>query len=113
MSSDSPSSPAALHREALTRQLDALTRRGRAVHRDLRALHDRDWTERAIEIENDEVLEGLDVVVREEARNILRALRHIDNGHYGVCALCRQEIGAARLRALPATVVCAHCVGAS
>jgi RNA polymerase-binding transcription factor DksA len=111
MSSTSPKSPAALQRQVLTRQLQALTRRSRAVRGDLRALHDRDWTERAIEIENDEVLEGLDAVVRQEVLDIVRALRHIDNGQYGVCARCQQEIGATRLRALPAAVICARCAG--
>ena len=51
---------------ALRKQLeDRLTRLLHRVGRiegDLRQTHDRDWTERATELENDDVLEGLDEI---------------------------------------------------
>jgi RNA polymerase-binding transcription factor DksA len=72
-------------------------------------MHDRDWEERATEIENDEVLEGLDAMNLAEARAIREALRRIDRGTYGSCSICRQSIAATRLAANPITVTCAGC----
>jgi DnaK suppressor protein len=37
------------------------------------------------------------------------ALLRIENGTYGVCAICGGEIGAARLAAYPATTLCLEC----
>ncbi|HEX6146599.1 MAG TPA: TraR/DksA family transcriptional regulator [Acidimicrobiia bacterium] len=41
--------------------------------------------------------------------NVDRALRHIENGTYGVCERCGAEIAAARLEARPASVLCIDC----
>lgn len=99
--------------EAVGRQLEErlalLLRRVRKIEGDLRSAHDRDWPERANELQNDEVLEGLDEMGRREARQIRGALKRIEEGHYGICAACGQSIGAARLTAVPTAVTCVHC----
>lgn len=96
-------------RSDLERRLDVLLRRVDRISGDLRRAGDRDWQERAIELENDDVLEGLDDASRAEATAIRAALRRMDAGTYGVCARCGQGIGVARLAALPSATTCVAC----
>lgn len=96
-------------RADLERRLGVLLARVDRIAGDLRKPSDRDWQERAIELENDDVLEGLDDASREEAAAIRAALRRIDAGTYGRCARCGHEIGAARLAALPSATTCVAC----
>ena len=62
--------------DAVGRQLhDRLTqlqRRIGAIEGDLRSAHNRDWPERSNELQNDEVLEGLDEMSLREVRQMLR-----------------------------------------
>ncbi len=73
-----------LERDALRKQLE--DRLARLLHRvgriegDLRQTHDPDWKERATELENDEVLEGLDEMTLREIRQIRTALTRIESG---------------------------------
>ena len=96
----------------LREQLTRLTGRVGKIEGDLRSMPDRDWTERANELENDEVLEGLDEMSLAEMGQIREALRRIENGSYGVCSSCGQRIGADRLLAVPTTVTCVECAAA-
>ena len=93
----------------LQQRLDQILRREGAIEGDLRQPHDPDLEERAIEAENDEVLEGLDELSRAEARQIREALRRIGDGTYGTCTRCGKPIGAARLVAVPSTPYCLSC----
>lgn len=98
---------------ALRQQLEArlgqiLARVGR-IEGDLRRTHDRDSQEAAIEIENDEVLEGLDDMSRSEVGEIRTALRRMVTGQYGLCSQCGQEITADRLAAVPTASKCIVC----
>ena len=70
---------------------------------------DRDWVERATEIENDEVLDQLDDITRAEVAELRHAVGRIDNGTYGRCEKCDSDISDARLEALPGTAVCVRC----
>lgn len=96
-------------RVTLERRLDVLLRRVREIGGDLRRPGDRDWSERAIELENDDVLEGLDDQSRAEADAIRAALRRLEAGTYGQCAACGRPIPEARLVALPAATTCLAC----
>lgn len=42
-------------------------------------------------------------------RAIEAAIERIDKSHYGICTSCEQEIGLARLQAVPWTSVCIEC----
>ncbi len=42
-------------------------------------------------------------------RRIDQAIERLDAGTYGVCTRCGEQIGEARLRALPFAVCCRHC----
>lgn len=96
---------------ALRSRLSALTKRVGAIESDLRRTGDRDSEERAIERENDQVLEGLDATSRGEAEQILAALGRIRDGQYGTCAKCGGAIAAARLAAMPTATTCLACAG--
>jgi RNA polymerase-binding protein DksA len=68
-----------------------------------------DFAEQAVELENQEVLEALDLEVGEELRQIDQALARIESGDYLYCSSCGDEIPAARLEALPTTRLCVDC----
>ena len=96
-------------RTHLERRLASLVHRVGKIEGDLKQAHDPDWQERATELENDEVLEGLDEMTLDEIRQIRTALRHIDSGSYGTCSTCGRPIGAARLAAVPSAITCVAC----
>lgn len=96
-------------RTQLQARLDALLKRVGEITDDLRRPGDRDWQERAAELENDEVLENLDESSRAEVAQVRAALRRLDAGTYGRCAKCGEPIGAARLAAIPSTTTCVAC----
>ena len=96
-------------REQLKERLARLTRRVGKIGADLRKPQDRDWQERAVEMENDEVLEGLDSSTLDEVRMIQTALGRIDEGTYGACSKCGEPIADARLKAMPHAATCVGC----
>jgi DnaK suppressor protein len=99
-------------RSELEQRLDVLLRRVERITGDLRKPADPDWQERATEVENDDVLEGLDDASRAEATAIRSALGRLEAGTYGRCVKCGHEIGAARLAALPSATSCVACASA-
>jgi DnaK suppressor protein len=46
---------------------------------------------------------------RKLINKITEALERIDNGTFGTCEVCEEEIGEARLRARPVTTLCIDC----
>ena len=101
-----------MHREVrrqLEAQLDRLVRRVSRIENDLRASHDDDWAERAIEVENDSVLESLDSAGRLELGAIRSALARLDEGTYGACSKCGKPIDERRLKAMPTATTCLAC----
>jgi DnaK suppressor protein len=79
------------------------------IEGDLRQTHDPDWKERATELENDEVLEGLDEMTLGEIEQIRSALKRIENGSYGTCSACGEPIATERLVAVPSATTCVAC----
>lgn len=77
--------------------------------RELSGPLDADFEEAAQKSENDEVIDALDNLEREELVAIQNALIRIEKGQYGVCAECGQNIKAERLKAIPYTLVCKDC----
>lgn len=96
-------------RAQLEARLVAILDRVVRIEGDLRRPADRDWSERATEMENDEVLEGLDELGRAEVRSIRATLRRMDTGDYGFCEQCRQPIEEKRLLAVPTASTCLAC----
>ena len=93
----------------LEARLEDLLQRAEVIEDDLRGALDADSSEQAVDLADDEALEGVDEVLREEVRQIRMALQRIDNGSYGTCVTCGKEIAAARLQARPISTRCIEC----
>jgi DnaK suppressor protein len=70
---------------------------------------DPDFSEQAVQLENDEVLDRLESSLQWELEQIGRALSRLDIGHGELCSECGRTIEAARLSALPYATQCAPC----
>jgi len=105
-----------LHSEiqmGLEARLKLLIRRVDAIEEDLRQPNNPDWQEQATERENDEVLEGLDAAGLEEIQQIRAALMRMEEGVYGICARCGEDIADRRLEVLPSSTQCIACARAT
>ncbi|MCQ8129693.1 TraR/DksA family transcriptional regulator [Methylomonas rivi] len=70
---------------------------------------EQDFSEQAVEAENDEVLDALGNAARDEVEKIKQAISRIDDGSYGICLSCGQPIKKERLMALPYANLCIQC----
>lgn len=93
----------------LQARLAELAKRSDEIEGDLRGPLDADFSEQAVDLADDEALEGVDDVLRAEAAQIRAALARIENGTYGICANCGAAIGAERLEAQPVATRCIKC----
>jgi RNA polymerase-binding protein DksA len=96
-------------RRTLEARLQELMSEAKEIDSELREKLDPDVEERAVELEDDEVLEGLGNAAVTEIGHIRQALRRIDDGSYGECASCGDKINEARLEALPHAMLCMKC----
>ena len=71
---------------------------------------DADSEEQAKAIQNDEVIDKLELVERNELQQIDAALNRIKSGTYGTCTSCGEKISEKRLEALPFATICIHCM---
>ena len=92
--------------EARLRELDE---RAHEIDDELSEPGDDDWSESAVESENDEVLEKVGNMALDEIRKIKSALAKMDAGTYGSCEKCDQKIAPKRLEALPYATTCIDC----
>ncbi|MCO6186736.1 TraR/DksA family transcriptional regulator [Rhizobium sp. L1K21] len=90
-----------------------LDKRLHKIETDLDQTPNPDSEERATERENDEVLEGLGVQGQTELKAIEAALKRIEDGTYGTCVRCGNEISAERLDAVPHAALCRDCMSGS
>jgi len=101
----------AIRARLVTRREELTTRRQR-VERDLGRRNDplvADFSDQAIQVQNDEVLEGIGDSTSRELEAIDAALERIDSGRFGVCTDCGQRIEQERLEAVPYAVRCSRC----
>jgi len=96
-------------RARLEERLSALLQRVGRIESDLRQPGSPDFEERAIEAEDEEVLERLDESERLEIERIRAALQRIEQGSYGTCESCGEAIEERRLEALMDTTLCVEC----
>lgn len=80
------------------------------IERDLDTLKSGDSGERAVERENDEVLEEFGTTGLKELEAIEAALDRIAGGSFGICAKCGEPISQARLAAVPHAALCEDCI---
>jgi len=86
-----------------------LLKRIASVEQDFRSGRSTDSEDQAAEVENEDVLIGLQHEAQEELINVDKALSRLSSGHYGVCSSCGSKINPARLDALPYVVECINC----
>lgn len=95
--------------QQLKARLADILERSEEIEDDLRRPLDDDFSEQAVDLADDEALEGVDDVLRAEARQIRFALARIANGTYGTCANCGDTISVERLEAQPVATRCIKC----
>ena len=97
----------------LEAQLSELEGRLATIERDLAEPMDADSSERAVQMEDDESLEGQAAIASRRITATQRALLRIEDGSYGECLECGAEISAGRLEARPESVLCIACKSAA
>jgi RNA polymerase-binding transcription factor DksA len=98
-------------KQSLLTRRRALLERHERVEADLQRRGEAlvgDWSDRAIQLQNDEALQAIDDAAQDELVAIDEALQRLGRGLYGVCKKCGEPIQPARLEALHA-VTCAEC----
>ena len=93
------------HRDVLERRMGRI----RDDRRGVSAPIERDSQERAVQRENDDVLDALDAVGIAELEETRAALDRIDAGTFGVCEECKGPVGEGRLDAVPTARRCIDC----
>lgn len=98
---------------ALRRQLEhkkaELLARLERITANLRRGYEADSKERALQLENSEVVDALGNEARAELVKISATLQRIDSGDYGICAECGLEIDRNRLAVHPYAQECIDC----
>ena len=95
--------------KALNARLSELTSRVAEIDSELRKPLSADSEDRAIDLENQDALEGIELSEIQQIQQIRAALKRIAEGTYGVCAKCSADIDPKRLNALPYATKCISC----
>lgn len=96
-------------REALESKKVELNERIATIKKDIASGLDSDSEEQATQLENQEVLDSLANEATSEVAQINKALQRMDQGEYGVCTECGEEIDDRRLEARPFALRCIDC----
>ncbi len=99
----------AKYREILETRLAELQERLHEIDEALDSHQSKDWEELATEREGDEVLEQMGSSGKVEIGKIQAALARMDEGEFGYCVSCGDEIAAERLDVVPHTPFCRAC----
>lgn len=93
----------------ITERLNALGVRMHEIDSELGHRLTADLEDQAIDLEDDEVLEGLGAAARKEIDLLKQAIRRIEDGSYGICLKCGDPISRERLEAVLYTPLCRTC----
>lgn len=96
-------------RAILEGRLKELNERLIDIDEELDSHQAKDWEELAVEREEDEVLERMGATGQAEIAKINAALARMDEGEFGFCVSCGDEISEERLDVLPHTPFCRTC----
>jgi len=96
-------------RALLEEKLTSLEHRLSSIKRDVSRSHSSDSAEQAQERENDEVEEAIGIETEQSLRSVKAALVRLDEGRYGICDGCGENIAPERLAVLPEAVLCVKC----
>lgn len=95
--------------QRLTGRLAELEARVGRIEDEQRQPLDADSSERVVEREDDEVLDGVELSALLEIEQIKQALARLSSGRYGACVSCGDPIEPARMEAMPAAALCMNC----
>ena len=101
--------PHAALRQQLEFKKEELTARLERITANLRRGYEADSKERAMQLEDSEVVDALGNEARTEIAKISAALRRMDAGEYGTCTDCGGNIDENRLAVYPYADVCIDC----
>ncbi len=93
----------------LEQKLDELRGRLASIKRDATQSYSGDSAEQAQERENDEVVDAIGNETAQSIRVLQAALARIEDGSYGICVACGEEISEGRLSAIPEATRCVNC----
>lgn len=96
----------------ISKRLAELNVRMHDIDAELGHANPKDLEDQAIDLEDDEVLEGLGVAAQVEVGLLKQALERMKDGTYGVCLECSEEISPERLKAVLHAPLCRRCAGA-
>jgi DnaK suppressor protein len=99
----------AKQQQYIEKRIEELRARMQKVSGTLDEPADADLEDQAIELEDDEVLEGVGRASQREVKLLEDALQRIANGTYGDCENCGKKIREARLEAVPFARLCRIC----
>ena len=97
------------YRDVLEKRLAELQDRLHEIDEALDSHQSKDWEELATEREGDEVLEQMGSSGKLEITKIKAALVRVDEGEFGYCVSCGDEISSERLDVVPHTPFCRVC----
>lgn len=96
-------------RERLEKKKSELSDRLERITANLRRGLETDSKERAVQLEDSEVIDALGNEARAELVKVSQAIRSMDAGKYGLCSVCGSAIGAKRIEAYPYAGECIEC----
>jgi DnaK suppressor protein len=96
-------------REALATLLAELEARAERIMTELTEAMSADFEEQAVETEDDDALLAQEAMIIQKIAAIRAAIRCVDEGHYGLCLNCGEQIAPARLEAIPEATLCISC----
>ena len=96
-------------RKQLEDRLEQLGVRLETIENSLEETPPKDFEDRASEREEDEVMEAMGNEGLHEIAQIRAALDRIQQGSYGICQKCGDDISSERLDVVPATPFCRNC----
>ena len=96
-------------RQQLEERLAELQVRLANIKKDVTQAHSGDSAEQAQERENDEVVDAIGNETAQSIKIVQAALGRIADGSYGSCKECGEDIGQARLEAMPEATRCVGC----
>lgn len=94
---------------AIVVRLKDLGVRIRDIDTELGHAKSKDIGDRAVDLEDDEVLEGLGVAAQKEVSLLKRAMKRIKDQSYGICLSCNNPISEKRLKAVIYAPLCRTC----
>ncbi len=96
-------------RSELLQKKEELTGRLERITVNLRRGYEADSKERAIQLQDSEVVDALGNEARAELKKISAALARLKSGEFGICIDCGMPIDEGRIKAYPYALKCINC----